>query len=332
MKKLAAFFLASMMIGSVAHAVDFSWSGDLRVRQETRYTQNGTPDVNNRNRIRLRYGFKADIQDNFQVFTRFATSKGQNLTNSVQGENNSTNQSFENFNDYPLFIDQAYVVYRPNVEWLERYKLFAGKMKNFFTTTYLVWDGDTNPDGLGHEYNFGAWVFRAAQWSRYSEKNAAGVTLRPEQATGIYAYQIGFMGDPFEIYLANYIDTNAANIGGGDYLDAIGTFALNPFKLSLNYSTERNTSKSGYVALLDFNKVKTAGDISARVGMFHYDDTFQPAYKDSDLAGANMEGYILGASYGLEDNIELAVNWLGKHTVTTQLDRTNLILDMIVKF
>ena len=322
MKSRNVVFMAAaclVLLTQATSAAEFNWKGDLRVRTETRFTEGAATDTTNRNRIRMRYGFNSEISDNLTAYVNFATST---LTGSL-GENNSTNQTFTNFQSYPIFLDQAYIIYRPSVEILERYKLYAGKMQNFFKTTQLMWDGDTNPDGLGHEYNLGAFVFRASQWTQ------ASGTLKPDLNTGIYGYQIGFMGEPVEVFISNYVDTSGT---AANYWDLIGTLGLGDFKFTANYATETNTSKAGYIAWVDYKSVKAAGDWALKLGYNHYDDTFNPDMKDSDFGGPNIKGYILGFGYGIENNMALNVTYLGRERVTDGLDRTTLQIDLNTKF
>jgi hypothetical protein len=214
-------------------AGEFEWSGDIRVRNESFYAQQI-----NRNRLRLRTGFKTELTDNVDAYVRFATSTFQGSaanSNINVGENNSTNQNFVNASAYPMFVDLAYITYRPSM--VERLKIHAGKMKNFFASTPLLWDADTNPDGLGEEYNMGAFIFRAAQWSQIT--NMAN-------NTGFYSYQLGWQGDILELYLSNYVDTSSGTISGanvgtiGNYLDYLAVASLGARAASRRRAPERS--------------------------------------------------------------------------------------------
>jgi len=326
-RKIFSFvLLASMISLTSAQAVELTWGGDLRVRQETRFEQGAVVDTQNRNRIRFRYGAKAEVAENLDTNFRFATS-GFSVN---QGDPLSTNQTYNNFAPYLIYLDQAYITYRPTL--IERFKVYAGKMKNPMTTTMLMWDPDTNPDGIAFEYNLGALVFRTGQWV------ISNTATQPQFNTGISAYQIGWRGDDIEIFLANYLDSKN---GPSDYRDIYASYVfLKDFKLSVNYDTENITSKAAYLAMLEWSKVKMAGDLAAKLGYGHYDVGFSPFYRDSDFRDNNFraannfatEGLILGASYGLEDSIEIGVTYMNKRTVVDQNPQSNLMLDLVAKF
>lgn len=123
-----------------------------------------TSEDRERFRFRARVGLEADVAENFQAGFRIAT-----------GENNSpvsTNQTFgsngSNFSKYALWLDRAYVAWRPFdsapapaaedglVSKLEapiptqrELAVYFGRFDNpFFTQTELVWDGDLGFDGV----------------------------------------------------------------------------------------------------------------------------------------------------------------------------------------
>ncbi|MBI3311958.1 MAG: putative porin [Candidatus Omnitrophica bacterium] len=124
------------------------WGGDLRVRHET---QRRNPAVDrNRERFRLRFGFKANPIDPLEVGVRLATG--------ASGDPTSTNQSFTaTFDKKAIFVDQAYGKYTP---WkggsgpLAGLSLTGGKMENPFVTLPegIVWDGDVTPEGVALQW------------------------------------------------------------------------------------------------------------------------------------------------------------------------------------
>lgn len=124
------------------------WGGDLRLRHET---QKREPAVDrNRERFRLRFGFKANPVDPIEVGVRLATG--------ASGDPTSTNQSFTGtFDKKAIFIDQAYGKYTP---WkggsgrLSGLSATGGKMENPFVTIQegIVWDGDVTPEGVAVQW------------------------------------------------------------------------------------------------------------------------------------------------------------------------------------
>lgn len=128
-----------------------------------------TAEDRERYRFRARVGLEADIANNFQAGFRIAT-----------GENNSpvsTNQTFgsngSNFSKYALWLDRAYVAWRPfdtapppvaeeeGVSKLaplpsqRELAIYFGRFDNpFFSQTELVWDGDLGFDGVAAKASY----------------------------------------------------------------------------------------------------------------------------------------------------------------------------------
>ena len=117
------------------------WGGDLRLRHET---QRREPAVDrNRERFRLRFGFKANPVDPLEVGVRLATG--------AAGDPLSTNQSFAaTFDKKAIFVDQAYAKYTP-WSWVS---FIGGKMENPYVTIPegIVWDGDVTPEGVALQW------------------------------------------------------------------------------------------------------------------------------------------------------------------------------------
>src|SRR3989338_6429529 len=125
--------LKKELSGMIAKA---KWSGDLRLRHESQFREPATD--RQRQRFRLRYGFKTKPFDQMEVGVRLATG--------ASGDPTSTNQSFTSVLDKKaLFVDQAYAKYTP-FPWLS---VTGGKMDNPFSTLPegIVWDGDVTPEG-----------------------------------------------------------------------------------------------------------------------------------------------------------------------------------------
>ena len=114
--------------------------GDLRLRYEygNRDSQldNGTNDNQvSRYRFRLRLNSEAKLGRDW--FAGFSLGTGP--------QSDSEEQTFENgFDDYNIYITKAFVGWTPN-DWLT---VVAGKQKNPFYTTDLVWDPDITPTGV----------------------------------------------------------------------------------------------------------------------------------------------------------------------------------------
>jgi hypothetical protein len=95
--------------------------GDIRVRYEGQF-KNYTVD-RNRERVRLRLGFKTKPVERLEVGVRLASGG--------------------TFVRKPFDIDQAYAKWTPK----DYVALTAGKMANPFQKTDIIWDGDVTPEG-----------------------------------------------------------------------------------------------------------------------------------------------------------------------------------------
>lgn len=110
---------------------------------QDRNEKDRSPTGNERSRFRFRLRLNADFR----------------LTNNVYGgvqlETSSTadsgNQTFQDgFSDYDIFIGRAWLGW----DVTDSVSVFAGKMKNPFYTTDLIWDSDVNPSGLAQSIAF----------------------------------------------------------------------------------------------------------------------------------------------------------------------------------
>lgn len=116
------------------------WFGDLRLRFESQIRNNAKQ--RNRERVRLRFGFKTQPVDKLEVGVRLATGDA--------GDPVSTNQSLTDlFDSKPVRLDRAYAKFTP---W-EGVGLTAGKMANpFKVSPDLIWDGDITPEGAALQF------------------------------------------------------------------------------------------------------------------------------------------------------------------------------------
>jgi outer membrane murein-binding lipoprotein Lpp len=128
----------------------FSWSGDFRYRNEQIETAASTLTdeyTRGRDRIRLRFGVTAKINDTITGRFQIATAGG------VAGDPRSTNQTLgEDWSRKSVGIDLAYVDWKAtsfmNVQ--------LGKMPQPWTrTTSYFWDGDITPEGAAVKFASG---------------------------------------------------------------------------------------------------------------------------------------------------------------------------------
>lgn len=123
-------------------------SGDVRLRHQIETqapeTATGTPLVSNertRERFRFRFNGDAVLQKGWGAGFALETASAADSGNQTLQDAN---------NDYSIYLARAYVSYQmsPSLSFV------AGKIKNPFYTTDLVWDADINPQGVNENYRF----------------------------------------------------------------------------------------------------------------------------------------------------------------------------------
>ena len=104
---------------------NFTWKGDLRYRNEN--IDQEFVEGRNRDRIRVRAGFVAKVNDTIKTELQIATAEN--------GDPRSSNQTLTGENTRkPIYLDLAYAEWQPNADW----KFTGGKMKK------TLWPGRTH--------------------------------------------------------------------------------------------------------------------------------------------------------------------------------------------
>ncbi|PIQ83025.1 MAG: hypothetical protein COV76_00320 [Candidatus Omnitrophica bacterium CG11_big_fil_rev_8_21_14_0_20_64_10] len=337
------------------------WFGDFRLRFESQL-KNYAKD-RNRERFRLRFGFKTKPTDNVEVGVRVA-SGAQEVT--------STNQSFtDTFSNKPLDIDKAYLKYSP-FDWMS---MTGGKMGIPFENTDLVWDGDVTPEGAalnlttpeGAEWpikpfvNLGAfrvdelsgdagdpglfgiqggaemkvpglgWSWMPAvayyDWTGIRGQNTAGITNAPSGNTRKAA---GSFRDDFDVVdVMSQIKIPEIPVIG------------KPAKLFADYAYNIAAADDdgAYQFGVSVGKVKKFGDWEASYAYKRLEsDAVFGAVTDSDFGGGGTghKGHKFGAKLGLAKNWYAQVTYFRVEDLepTSGLERRNntLQLDTVVKW
>jgi len=125
----------------------FRWTGDVRVRGEDFFqTYSGCTACNDRNRarIRVRFGFEGNLNDDFTAGVALATGS--------LGDPTTTNETFtNNFDRKTIGLDKGYITYNPVAhKWLS---LTAGKFAYQWQRTQVTGDPDTNPEGFNEKFS-----------------------------------------------------------------------------------------------------------------------------------------------------------------------------------
>ena len=139
------------------------WKGDLRARNEN-IDQEATVTERNRNRVRLRVGAFARINDTTRAEIQFTTTEGADAR--------SSNQTFSDVNSRKaLDLDTAYVEWSPTDQW----KFTVGKMRYpWVRTSSYFFDGDINPEGIAANWQQAAnGYFGSVFMTQFSERSTA---------------------------------------------------------------------------------------------------------------------------------------------------------------
>jgi Putative porin len=141
---------------------NFTWKGDFRYRNED--IDQEFVRRRNRDRIRVRAGFVAKVNDTVRTELEFSTAEG--------GDPRSPNQSLTGENTRKgIYIDLAYAEWQPRPEW----KVTGGKMKYPWVRPgqSVLFDGDINPEGLAVNYGKGNF-FASTFYNILEERSTLG--------------------------------------------------------------------------------------------------------------------------------------------------------------
>ncbi|MCD6295835.1 MAG: putative porin [Deltaproteobacteria bacterium] len=317
-------------------------SGDLRLRYEAiwnreRLQADGSfNDVSSRNRYRIRARLFFDGKISDEVSGHFMICTNQDA---VQ-EATTTNQSFDNdFNDKGIYLHRAYGTYKP--EWLPGFEVTAGKFKNTFMHTDIMWDPDVNPEGIYERYQYQGW--KNFKPFIHLGQMVINEINRESDDAALYVNQLGFdwkigpvkwtlAGGYYEwsnLHNSQFLKNAAYKGGGGNSYNAGLTdylydyhlwegisfvkFKIGPIPTKLKFDYIVNTADhvpsdqdTAYFAGFKLGKEKKKGDWSlfykyARIER----DAVVGSMNDQDFYGANRKGHKAAFRYMLFDRLRL---------------------------
>jgi hypothetical protein len=188
--------IAQVKSGVPSWVPNFTWSGDFRYRHETIDQQYVRKD-RNRDRIRVRAGFVAKVNDSVKVSVQLASAEHGAAT-SDGGDPLSSNQTLTRENSRKsIYIDLAYA------EWSAGpyLKFTAGKMKYPWVRAgqSTFFDGDANPEGLAANFTHGDY-FGSVFYNILSERFGGGLTNQSSSSafntgSNLLGAQFGWKGD-----------------------------------------------------------------------------------------------------------------------------------------
>ena len=350
----------------------FSFSTDVRLRYEGLYNRDaGGTDLDDRNRFRIRWrifgGYK--VTDELSLHSMLTTSSGswfENGSNSRAWQPGRTsNQTMDDeFNNKDVFIGRIYATYKPN--WLDGLEITAGKFKNTFLQTDIMWDPDVNPEGIYEKYQYDGWskvkpFFQFGQMA-VSENNKtddaylllwqAGATFKlPADISWTLAASYYDWNNLDQSDMSLIQGSSAGNSVGadGNYLyeyklaEVITFLKFKPcgIPLQLWFDYIVNTASdvpdgddTAWSTGFMLGKAKKKGDWAIYFKYAEIDpDALVGAVSDGDFYGTNRKGYKVQGRYQLYDPWQLRLSWFQTDTKegpSNSEDR--LQLDMIFMF
>jgi len=147
----------------------FQWKGDFRYRNENidqEYVAN-----RNRDRIRVRTGFTARVNDTIRTEVELTTSEGADPRSPNQTLGTSGTAAGPNARKN-IYIDLAYAEWQPHPDW----KFTFGKMKYPWVRpagNTFFFDNDINPEGLAANWTHGNF-FASTYYDILTERGPTG--------------------------------------------------------------------------------------------------------------------------------------------------------------
>ena len=232
------------------------WKGDLRLRNET-IDQEATAAERNRNRVRLRVGATARVNDTTRVEVQFASTEG--------GDARSSNQTFTDANSRKaLDLDTAFVEWSPNDQW----KVLGGKMRYpWVRTSSYFFDNDINPEGVSVQWQQAAnGFFGSAFLTQLSERSTAA-------DSGMIGAQVGWRWantDGSRVLIAGAFYDHTAVRGYNPFQGASASSAgLGSYGNSTTTSAticRRAVNAGGACLANDYNVIELLGEYQFNVG------------------------------------------------------------------
>ena len=319
-------------VGQFALATDYSIKGDLRYRHESQ--EKDSVLEKDRHRLRARIGVYGDVNDRVTFGTRLATGSSDSPTSTNQdltGEGSSKN----------IWLDLAYfkIDYGVNATF--------GKMKQpWDNISYLLFDGDVNPEGISTEYNVS---LNESTELAYQAGHFILENNNTEDDVALYSAQVSLNKDISEsvglkagLCYYNYVNMASQagknNTAGIDFNIVQGFAELSLLQTSLPLTLFIDYAQNSEV---DEEDVAWMSGVSTKSGDWSYAynyrdvgiDSIYGNWSDSDFHGGGTggSGHKFKVKYAMDKNLSAGATYF----VTEKEDGTEvntLQLDLVSKF
>lgn len=345
MKKFLALFAFLVAAGwTNAEAVDWNWKGDLRYRYEAAHVEADDPDdYQERHRIRARLGVYPWINEELSAGVQLVTS----------GKATSNNETFgDDFAGDSMYLREAYINYHPMDYGFDgKVNFILGKREvkqTLVRENDLLWDSDLALEGM------------TLQYGKDGKKQLAGLTAVAgyyfveendyDEDRFLVVSQLAYNGEASSsvkyqagVGYYNYQDMETTDY---DILEFFGDFGGKfgdglPWKIygqyAVNTANDIEDEDQGYLVGAKIGKAKKVGQWELDANYSRLEEfAVNPDFTDSDRAdgGTNVEGFEVGGTYHLVQNMTLGLKYL-TGTADYNGDKDDVKIwqaDMVVKF
>jgi len=339
-------------------------NGDLRYRYEM-IDEEGLED-RNRNRIRVRLGLTAKINDDIDAGFRIATSEEVSTAGGHSGGDPiSTNQNLDDaFSKKSFWLDLAYFNWHPSS--IQGLNVIGGKMENPFVRVggnQLIFDSDLTPEGIAAQYTmaftentnlfFNGGGFYIDEVSGGADTSLWGLQAGLKHTFKDESYLLGGVSK----YCYSNIEGHGPLIGSGfqgnsnagslytsdyDLAELFGEYGFNmgetPAAAFANYVQNTVASggeDTGWLIGGKLGKAKKPGSWELSYDYRDLEaDAVVGAFNESDFigGGTNGKGHRFGGIYQLAKNVQAALTYYMDKKGSDEHDYNRLQADLMFKF
>jgi hypothetical protein len=306
--------------------------GDLRFRYENADSSvSGVED--DRLRIRGRLALKAKVNDDVNVGFRFATTG----KNDGLGSATSTNESLdENFKTRNFGLDRAYIDWAPSAIGGNTHFVF-GKMKQpWVKVNDLIWDGDTNPEGIAYKGKYKMSGFTLMPSLGYYSLDDAGNKSFSDDSYLWHGQLAAKVGKSTKLGLSYYAFENANSVNNEEQMiELFGSTKVPGTPLTAYASWVTNNNDNADNMDDDAYAIGVKAKVASWKLGYEWRDSGESAvnykFDNSDFQD-QAEGHILKAAYKIDKNFSLGATYFITENNLTNEDLDVFQLDLKAKF
>ncbi|MDB2705553.1 putative porin [Pseudomonadota bacterium] len=308
--------------------------GDTRFRYENRVTED--QQDTDRLRIRARVGVYAQVNDDVKAGMRFVST-----SNDATSTNETLDDNFESSN---LGWDLAYIDWAPSALGGDSRFIFGKMKKPWQKVNDLIWDGDTNPEGVAYAGKFkmsGFTLLPSVGYYALGDDTNGGSSIF-EDSHLVHAQLAAKIGKIAKVGISYYgfESQEGEEPGGSDVqneeqlTEIFGESKIpgTPFKVYGSFVTNSNNNATGDDNAFSLGTSAKFGNLKAG---YEYRDTGEDAinynFDNSDFQDGS-KGHILKAGYKIDKNFSLGSTYFITERNSDGRDRERFQLDLKANF